>query len=245
MQFPDETGRMDLVVHDNQDAQSGSLRRGGDADGAHKIGRAIGSGKARTAHRTGDHDRLPDIQQEVQQKGRLLQRVRTLGHDRAARAACDSLPNAVGNLRNVRETQIAARQLPNGLDVEPRNIADIAERCRSVGRERRLIRACRKFAIVPPRPNRASDGMGGALIDTLHLSTISADRWKRTTIARAVAARHGRGDHRVKFGPTSVSSPFARRQLCRDGRIEFRICTPSAVEMTLAAMRSRIGGINV
>ena len=67
-----ETGGVDFIVQDDNDARIARGVRGGDLDGAENMRGAVGPGPGRIAHGPRDHNRRRDIEHEVERKRGLF-----------------------------------------------------------------------------------------------------------------------------------------------------------------------------
>ena len=77
------TSRVDFVVEHDQHTFAAGLRFGGDAKPIEQVGCTFVSKRARVAHRSHDHDRLVAANGQVEEVGRLLERVGSARDDHA------------------------------------------------------------------------------------------------------------------------------------------------------------------
>jgi hypothetical protein len=81
--FPDLARRQDAIVHHDEHAAAARSGGGGDAHRGQQVRRPVPAGIRDGAHRADQHDRLVRQQYEIEQIGRLLDRVRAVRDDQA------------------------------------------------------------------------------------------------------------------------------------------------------------------
>ncbi len=81
MSFADEAGSMDLVGEHDEGAKSARGMAARRPNRRQQIGRTVGAGQRRVAHRARHHHRRVSVDEQVEGKRRLLDRVGPLGHD--------------------------------------------------------------------------------------------------------------------------------------------------------------------
>lgn len=84
MDFLNETGCVNLIIHNNKSAQIQALPIGGDLNRGQKIGTPIGAWNGAVSHGAGDHDRDVGLHELVESERRFFDRIRAL-NDHGAR----------------------------------------------------------------------------------------------------------------------------------------------------------------
>jgi hypothetical protein len=106
---------VDLVSEDDDAAQAAQDRAGRRLQGREDVGRAVGAGHGRVAHRSRHHDGFFTGVQQVEQVRGLLDRVRALGYHRSGGRL---LRDRGGKLSDVADSQGRAGYLPEVVDVD-------------------------------------------------------------------------------------------------------------------------------
>ena len=109
---------MDLATEDDQHAKPGGVLAGGDANGVNKVCRPVGSRRAGCSDRAGKNNRCFGVADDVPKHCRLFERVGPVRDDDA-----DPTPGRVArcsaDLKLLREAQVGARKVGDGLCLEP------------------------------------------------------------------------------------------------------------------------------
>ena len=142
---------VDLVVHDDHDAQAPRRPVGREADGVQQVRRAVRAGHRRVAHGAGQHHGRVEPEDAVEREGRFLQRVGAVGDDRAAGAAGHRLLDGVRQREQVGDRDLRARQQAEGPGLDGRDLGELRHRLH----QRRCVQR-RLDAVFPPR--RHGDG---------------------------------------------------------------------------------------
>ena len=100
---------MDVVIEHNKRTKASGSRTRGNPNGGQKIGRSIGAGRNRTAHRTCDDDRDIACHDTVEHEGGFLDRVGALRDDDAIGALTCRVLDCSRERFEVREGKVGAR----------------------------------------------------------------------------------------------------------------------------------------
>ena len=123
-----EARGVDLVVHDDHDAETARRPVGCEAHGVEQVGRSVRAGERRVAHGSGHDHRGIEREDAVQHEGRLLHRVGAVSHHRPVGAVGHRLLDGVRQREQVAERDLGARQQAEGLGLDRRHLAELRHR---------------------------------------------------------------------------------------------------------------------
>ena len=164
---------VDRVVEHDERAEAAALGRGGDADRADDVERPIGRQRGRGPHRAHDDDRPLVGDDEVEQPGRLLQRVRPVGdHDAIGLVEREQPADELDQVGEVVVGQGMGAEPPERDLAGVRDGGELRRDARRPARRARGGRRCRGTparssrsapteSIVPPVVTIATAGAGG------------------------------------------------------------------------------------